>query len=229
AALLVARYPDWTPAQVGARIADTARDVAPAGRDPRTGAGAVDAAAALGVAAGGPREQPVLALRADPYASRVDADGFGVFDRTEVHWIPDPSFPATGYRVTRWTTSGTTTTTYDAATVRAVFPAGPAGYQVTALGPDGAEVASAPRWFPLEGQDFTPLYPVTKLKATWVRGGAVTVSWSNPARNRELVDRYAVVINGEVVLSRGGKLPPRVTVPAAKVPVGDLDVSVIIG
>ena len=48
AALVRARFPSLTPAQVNARLASTARDSGPRGRDPFYGAGLVDAAAALG-------------------------------------------------------------------------------------------------------------------------------------------------------------------------------------
>ena len=228
-ALLLGQHPDWTPAQVTQRLTATATDVAPAGRDPRTGAGVVDPAAALGVGAPAPEAVPALAAQADPYASHVDANGFGVYDRTELHWVPDPSFAATGYRVTRWTAAGAATTTYDAGTVRAQFPTGPAGYQVTAIGADG-EVPSAPVWFPLAGQDFTPLYPVTGLKATWTSTGAVTLHWSNPARNRGIADQFAVLIDGDVVLTKENvAIPTSATVPASLVPGGDLDISVLIG
>jgi len=229
AALLLAQHPDWTPAQVTARLVATAADVAPAGRDPRTGAGTVDPAAALGVSTAPPEAVPVLASQADPYATKVDANGAGVYDRTELHWVPDPNFPATGYRVTRWTTAGTTETSFDAGTVRALFPAGPAGYQVTATSPDG-DVRSAPVWFPLAGQDFTPLYPVTGLKAAWTSSGAVTLRWSNPARNRGLADQYAVLVNGEFALTKENvTVPTTVTIPAKSLPGGDLDISVIVG
>ena len=49
AALLLAEHPQWTPAQVAARIESTATDVGPPGVDPRTGHGVVDPAAAVGV------------------------------------------------------------------------------------------------------------------------------------------------------------------------------------
>jgi subtilisin family serine protease len=229
AALILAQHPDWTPAQVARQLADTATDVGPAGRDPRTGAGAVDAAAAVGVDAGAPEAQPAVVVAADPYASRLDSTGNAVFDQVELHWVPDPSFPATGYRITRWTASGTTSTTVSAGTVRARFAAGPAAYQVTALGADG-EVPSAPVWFPLAGQDYTPLYPVTGLKATWNRSGGIAVRWTNPPRNAGRADQYAIVINGDVVRSAEKvKVPSAVTVPASAVPGGDLSISVILG
>ncbi|HEX5740970.1 MAG TPA: S8 family serine peptidase, partial [Pilimelia sp.] len=54
AALVRSAHPDWTPAQVRARLTVTARDAGPRGLDPWYGHGVVDAAAALGWAAGAP-------------------------------------------------------------------------------------------------------------------------------------------------------------------------------
>src|SRR5690349_1606116 len=80
AALILAQHPDWTPAQVAKQLADTATDIGPVGRDPRTGAGAVDAAAAVGADAGAPEPQPSLVVAADPYASRTDPGGNSLAD-----------------------------------------------------------------------------------------------------------------------------------------------------
>jgi len=229
AALLLARNPDWTPAQVTARLTATALDVAPAGRDPRTGAGVVDPAAALGAAAPAPEPVPVVEVAADPYASRTDKDGFSVYDQVAVHWVPDPTVPVTGYRITRWTAAGTATTTVGADAVRAVFPVGQATYQVTALTPAG-DVPSAPVWFPLAGQDFTPITPVTGLRATWTRTGGITLRWAVPARDRGVADQYAVLVNGDAVAGADGvTIPTSVSVPARLVPPGDLVISVILG
>ncbi len=47
AALLKAKHPDWTPAQVAARIVESVDDLGPAGRDDFYGAGRINAARAL--------------------------------------------------------------------------------------------------------------------------------------------------------------------------------------
>jgi hypothetical protein len=172
---------------------------------------------------------PAVSVQADPYASHVDPTGRSIFDQVLLHWIPDPTFAAGGYRITRWTQAGTTTTDYPAGTVRAVFPAGPAGYQVTAL-IDGEQVPSAPIWFPLPGQDLTPLYPVTSLRAAWTSSGGLALSWANPAENTGHADQYAVLLNGEQVASaEHGAVPGKVGVRAADVPTGDLVVTVMVG
>lgn len=229
AALLVAQNPGWTPAQVADRIAATAADVTPAGRDPRTGAGVIDPPRALGVSTSAPEQVPAIAAAADVYASRVDPTGRQILDQVLLHWVPDPVATVTGYRVTRWTSTGVTTTTYPAQTVRAVFPTGPAGYQVVALTDDG-EVASAPTWFPLPGQDPSPVFPVTGLKASWTSKGAVTLRWTNPKQNASRADEYAVVVNGEVTVTGSKRaVPSRLVIPAAQVPPGDLSISLFIG
>lgn len=229
AALLLAQNPDWTPAQVSARIVATASDVPPAGADPRSGAGVIDPAKALGVSADEPATVPLVTAAADAYASRTDLTGRQIFDQVLLHWVPDPTTPVTGYRVTRWTAAGTTTTDYPSTTVRAIFPGGPAGYQVTALTDDG-DAPSSPVWFPLPGQDPTPVYPVTSLKAAWTSKGALTLRWANPRQNAGNADEWAVVVNGEVALSAEKvRIPTSVTVPAAKVPPGDLVISLLVG
>jgi subtilisin family serine protease len=229
AALLLSEHPGWTPKQVADRLVATASDLAPSGPDPRTGAGVVDPAAAVGVSAPAPEAVPALAVQADPYASHLDGNGIPVYDQVEVHWVPDPTFAVTGYRVTRWTSAGTTTTAVDGATVRALFPAGAAGYQVTAITASG-DVPSAPLWFPLAGQDYTPLYPVTGLRAAWTASGGITLRWANPPKNAGRADQYAVLINGDVALSaQKVTIPTSTTVPASVVPSGDLVISVMLG
>jgi subtilisin family serine protease len=229
AALLLAQHPEWTPAQVAGRLTATAEDVAPAGPDPRTGAGVVDPAAALGAGGNAPEAVPALGVQADPYASHTDASGLPVFDEVAVHWVPDPAFGVTGYQVTRWTSAGTTRSAYGPGTVRAVFPAGPAGYQVTAVTADG-EVPSAPVWFPLAGQDYTPLYPVTGLRASWTTSGGIQLRWSNPPKDRGRADQYAILLNGDVAVAANNvTIPASAVVPARSVPSGDLIVTVMLG
>jgi hypothetical protein len=86
-------------------------------------------------------------------------------------------------------------------------------------------------WFPLPGQDPTPVYPVTSLNAAWTSSGAISLTWSNPAQNTGHADEYAVVVNGEVTVSaeKQKAVPRRVTVPASKVPAGDLSISLLVG
>jgi subtilisin family serine protease len=229
AALVLAQHPDWTPAQVTARLVDTAQDVPPPGPDPRTGAGVVDPPAAVGVDAPPPVAVPTLVASAEPYASHSDSSGRLVYDQVVVHWVPDPTVAVSGYRITRWTSAGETTSAVSADSVRVLFPAGPAGYTVTALTADG-EVPAAPMWFPLPGQDMTPVSPVTGLHASWGRSGSVTLAWSNPRTNRGLADEWAVVLNGGLALSQEQvTVPGHAVLSATRIPGGDLVISVLVG
>jgi hypothetical protein len=229
AALLLSQHPRWTPAQVAARLVATAADLPPAGRDPRTGAGLVDPAAALGVPAPPPSPVAVLDVSADPHAGHTDRSGRPVYDQVALHWVPDPTVPATAYRVTRWTAAGTTVTTVAGDVVRVTFPTGPAGYAVTAVTPSG-EAPGAPLWFPLPGQDTTPVSPAVGLRAVWGRSGTVTATWTNPRENRGVADEWALTVDGDVVASgERVAVPTRAVVPASAIPPGDLVVGLLIG
>jgi hypothetical protein len=232
AALLLAQHPDWTPAQVRARIEGTATDVGPAGVDPRTGHGVVDPAAAVGVEAPAVTTAPHLAVTATAYPTRLDEAGEPVFDATYVNWVPDPSLVVTGYRLTRFTADGTDETTVPASDVRHVFPGASGGYVVTAL-TAGGEVPSAPVWFDIDDDPTPPAartLPVRSLTAVWTRTGALRLRWRNPARN-DHADRWTVLVNAEPVAGndRPGRVPPAVRLPAAVLPAGDLVVTVVLG
>jgi hypothetical protein len=232
AALLLAEHPDWTPAQVRARILDTATDVGPPGIDPRTGSGVVDAAAAVGVQAPAVTAVPHLTVAASAYPTSLDEAGEPVFDATYVNWVPDPSLAVTGYRLTRFTAAGTQVLTVPASEVRHVFPGTSGGYVVTALTADG-EVASAPVWFDIDDDPTPPAartLPVRSLTATWTRAGALRVGWRNPAGNGH-ADRWTVLVDGEPVAGndRPGRVPSVVRLPARVLPPGDLAVAVVLG
>src|SRR4051794_15584389 len=232
AALLLALHPDWTPAQVRARIEDTATDVGPAGVDPRTGHGVVDPAAAVGVQAPAVTPVPHLAVAATAYPTRLDEDGEPVFDATYVNWVPDPSLVVTGYRLTRFTAAGTEETSVPASDVRHVFPGTSGGYVVTALTANG-EVSSAPVWFDIDDDPTPPAartLPVRALTAVWTRAGALRLHWRNPAGNGH-ADRWTVLIDGEPMAGndRPGTVPTAVRLPAGLLPPGDLAVAVVLG
>jgi subtilisin family serine protease len=232
AALLLAEHPDWTPAQVRARLEDTATDVGPAGVDPRTGHGVVDPAAAVGVQAPAVSPVPHLAVTAAPYPTHVDADGEPVLDATYVTWVPDPALAVTGYRLTRYTADGTADVTVPAGDVRHVFPGTAGGFVVTALSASG-EVPSAPVWFSADDDPSPPAtrtLPVARLRARWTRDHGLRVTWSNPAGN-DHADRWTVLVDGEPVAGndRPGRVPSAVTLPARVLPSGDLVVAVVLG
>jgi hypothetical protein len=232
AALLLARHPDWTPADVRGRLEATATDVPPAGVDPRTGHGVVDPAAAVGVPAPAVTAVPHLTVAATAYPTSLDADGRPVVDATYVNWVPDPSLVVTGYRLTRWTSGATTEVTLPPGDVRHVFPGTSGGYVVTAL-TGGGEVPSAPVWFDLDDDPTPPAVrtlPVQALQATWTRSGALRLRWRNPAANAH-ADRWTVLVDGEPVAGndRPGRVPSSVRLPAQVLPAGDLAVAVVVG
>lgn len=99
AALTRAAYPNYTPAQIRARLTSTAIDLGAKGRDPIYGAGLVDAAAAVGVAN----------LRTDPgedrlmlYTGARQAQVQGLEEVT-LTWLP-PARPIVGYTLRVWDT-----------------------------------------------------------------------------------------------------------------------------
>ncbi len=231
AALLLARHPDWTPAQVRDRIEQTARDVAPPGVDPRTGHGVVDPAAAVGVPGHGVHPVPHLTASATAYPSRVDADGAPVFDATYVSWTPDPVLAVTGYRFTRFTATGTDEVVLPPGQVRRVVAGTSGGYVVTALTAAG-DVASPPLWFDADDVSTPPATATSaarRVRARWA-GGDLLLSWTNPRTNTH-ADRWAVLVDGEPVAGneRPGRVPSSVRLPARRLPAGDLVVVVVLG
>jgi subtilisin family serine protease len=231
AALLLAEHPEWTPAQVAARIESTATDVGPPGIDPRTGSGVVDPAAAVGVLAPPVTPVPHLAVSAAAYPTGFGPGGDLLFAGTYLSWTPDPSLAVSAYRLTRWDSTGATVVTVRGTDVRHVFPGTSGGYTVTALTAAG-EVPSAPVWFDADDDGAPPVRPVlrpTGLHAVRTRTG-VTVAWTNPAANTN-VDRWNVSVDGEVVASndRPGRVPSSVRIPASDVPPGDLAIVVTLG
>jgi serine protease AprX len=78
AALILAKQPGWTPAQVRSAIEGTALDVGPAGKDNDWGSGLLDGYAAVATAAGGSGETPF------PAHTRFSGsvDGTGVWTST---------------------------------------------------------------------------------------------------------------------------------------------------
>ncbi|MGZ4602196.1 MAG: S8 family peptidase [Kineosporiaceae bacterium] len=232
AALLLAGHPDWTPAQVRDRIERTATDVGPPGADPRTGAGVVDPAAAVGVPAPAVTPVPHLAVAATGYPTGFGPGGDLLFGATYLSWVPDPSLAVTGYRLTRFDASGTTTVDVPASDVRHVFPGTAGGYTVTALTASG-DLTSAPVWFSADDDGMPPAAPVlpaTGLRARWGRGGSVTVIWALPPGD-EHVDRWSLVLDGTVIAGndRPGRIPSTVRIPPAAVPAGDVGVAVMLG
>ena len=232
-ALMLSRSPSMTPAQVRARLEATASDVAPAGRDPRTGHGVVDPAAALGVPAGPPAAVPHLTIGAVPYPARLGPDGEPVFDSTYVNWVPDPALVVSGYRLTSYTARGVTSVALPADRVRHVVRVGEGGWTITAQTPTG-RVTSAPVWSSVEDTGQPPAVQMAapeRLSAQWDSRGSLVVTWRNPARNGRRADRWSLAVDDVPVRGneRPGAVPTRVVLPAGELPAGDLRVSVVVG
>lgn len=112
AALIKEQNPGWTAEQIAHQITSTATDLDVPGRDPNTGFGIVDAAAALGVSAPAPQPQDDFAT----WAEGVYGDAGTL---AEVGWTTPAVDSVTGYTVTVHTDTGTTDYDVDGVTVRA--------------------------------------------------------------------------------------------------------------
>ncbi len=93
AALLREQNPGWTAGQIADQITSTAKDLDVPGRDPNTGFGIVDAAAALGVSAPAPQPQDDFAT----WAEGVYGDKGTL---AEVGWTTPAVDSVNGYTVT---------------------------------------------------------------------------------------------------------------------------------
>jgi subtilisin family serine protease len=228
-ALVLQQHPTWTPAQVRSRLESTAEDTGPLGFDPRNGFGAVDPAAAVGASAPAPSPAPALTANAFGFGDKFDDFGL-VISETLVSWVPDPTATVTGYTVTTYTPSGTTVKSLPATAVRWETPTTTGGYVVTALTAAGP-ITAPPVWY--SKADDTPpssfqVLALQKLKAVFTTAGQVIVSWTNPAANKGHADGVFISLNGETVASHMGAMPTHLTIPASRVPPGDLTVDVFV-
>ncbi len=111
AALVREQHPAWSAEQVADQLTSTAQDIGIAGRDPESGFGIVDAAAAVGV--GGPdavKQDFLSTWYQDIYGQRGDD--------VIISWTPPHVTSVLGYTVAVHTGSGVTTYDVDAMTVR---------------------------------------------------------------------------------------------------------------
>ena len=110
AALVFSAHPDYTPTQVEDAIDNSATDLAPAGRDPKTGFGLLDAAAAVGVDE--PRTAPLVEAPYMPFIVR--AANSTDFDKYTAVWnTPTSTTLPTDYTlVVHSTTAATPIATY---------------------------------------------------------------------------------------------------------------------
>lgn len=228
AALVLQVHPTWTPDQVKSDLVDTAEDLGPSGFDPRYGYGAVDPAAAVGASAPAPVATHFLTALATGLPSKFDSDGDPVFDHTLVSWQPDATAKVTGYTVAAYGPTGTTSIDLPGTAVRWVTTATTGGYVVTAH-TSGGDIVAPPAWYSVKDDPsygLTPVKAVQHLKARYDSHGRVVVTWTNPKANKGRADVLFVSINDQLVTFKSGPIPTHITVPASRVPVGDLRVEV---
>ena len=210
AALVLEQHPTWTPDQVKTRLQDTASDLGPSGFDPRYGYGAVDPAAAVGASASAPVATHFLTALATGLPAASTASGDPIFDHTLVSWEPDATAKVTGYTVTMYAPSGTTTTDLPGTAVRYVTTVTTAGYVVTAH-TTGGDLVSPAVWYSVADDASTPSKPlkaVQHLKAHFSKSGAVVINWSNPKANKGRADIVFVVLNNRLVAYRRARSRP---------------------
>ena len=143
-------------------------------------------------------------------------------------WQPDATAKVTGYTVTAYAPSGTTTTDLPGTAVRWVTTATTGGYVVTAH-TTGGDIVSPPAWYSVNDDPSVGLVPVKAvqhLKARFDSHGRVVLTWTNPKANKGRADVLFVSLNDNLVTFKSGPIPTHITVPASRVPVGDLDVQV---
>lgn len=171
AALLKEQHSGWSAQQIQDEMTSTAKDLGVSGRDPDTGFGIVDAAAAVGAAAPNPKKQNFFATWSEPF---WDAEG----DEAMVSWMTPDADPVTGYTVTVFTDGTSATYDVDGLTVRAqvLLPPG-AWYTVTAHTTAG-DVTS----YPGSGLQRERGNSPEKLKDVKVdrEGDVVIISWDRP-------------------------------------------------
>jgi hypothetical protein len=188
AALVRELHPEWSADRVADEITATAQDVGIPGRDPESGYGLVDAAAAVG--AGGPlaRRQNFMATwYQDVWGDRGDL--------VVVSWTPPHVDPVNGYTVTVHTAEGTVPYDVDGMTVRTEVQLPADGWwTVTAHYAYGDLVT-----YPMS-RDFYDYQRPARLEGVQVSraGDRMIISWKVP-EDRTTVDRivtYAWYDNG---------------------------------
>ncbi len=190
AALLKEQHPGWSAQHVQDQMTDTAKDLGVSGRDPDTGFGIVDAAAALGAAAPSPKKQNFFATWYEPVWDSETGEAM-------IGWMTPDADPVTGYTVTVYTDGTTATYDVDGLTVRArvLLPPG-AWYTVTAHTTSG-DVSSYPGSRYIRERGDSP----DKLKGVKIerKRDAIILTWDKP-RDRDKID----VIRGVVHLDGNG-------------------------
>lgn len=171
AALVVEQHPGWDAQQVIDQLTSTAKDLGVTGRDPDTGFGIVDAAAAVGAAAPNPKRQ-------NYFGTWFDGMWDGERDHVIVGWTTPDADPVTGYTVTVHTLGSAAHYDVDGLTVRqeVILPRG-AWWTVTAHTTSG-DVSTYPRYRYARQTGDSP------QRLTGVKhhrdGDTLVISWDKP-------------------------------------------------
>jgi hypothetical protein len=134
----------------------------------------------------------------------------------------------TGYTVTAYGPSGTTTVDLPGSAVRWTTAATTGGYVVTAH-TSGGDIVSPPAWYSVNDDPSVGLVPVRAvqhLKARFDSHRRVVLTWTNPRANKGRADVLFVFLNDNLVSVKSGPIPRHSTIPASRVPAGDLEVQV---
>ena len=185
AALLKEQHPGWSAQQIQDEMTDTAKDLGVSGRDPDTGFGIVDAAAAVGAASPSPKKQNFFATWYEPVWDSAS-------DEAMIGWMTPDADPVTGYTVKVYTDGTSATYDVDGNTVRAqvLLPPG-AWYTVTAHTTAG-DVMSYPgsRWQRERGDSPDKLHDVKVDR----KGDTIIISWDKP-RDRDKIDMIRGIVH----------------------------------
>jgi subtilisin family serine protease len=212
AALVMERHPTWDAEQVANHLTATAMDLGVTGRDPDTGFGIVDAAAAVGAPAPTPARQMFFATWGEMVWG-------GDADDAVISWTTPDVEPVTGYTVTVHTDTGTTDYPVSGLTVRAdvELPDG-AWWTVTAHSAED-DVTTYPQARLGGGAGDRP----ERLRDIGMRrtGDRLHIRWSQPAEPTDIdVIRAQVRMkdpngsaSGRLVVDQTRPFPDGMTVP----------------
>lgn len=211
AALIRSLHPGWSADQIADKLRASAQDLGVPGRDPDTGFGLVDAAAALNVAV-------PLADPSDFFTTWAEFVYGGTGGATVVGWMTPQAHAVSGYTVTVHTQTGTTDYVVDGQTVRTqvVMHRGD-GWTVTAHTTAG-DVTTYPSLYRVNSSGGEKPESLTHVKLDR-QGRALIVSWDKPV-NRDLLDRIEAFVYierrahrfGRIDINQSGPFPSKMRV-----------------
>jgi subtilisin family serine protease len=163
AALVLADSPGLTADEVAADMTSTAVDLGPPGRDPETGFGLVDAAAAVGVATPAPVPGDFFTASIDTAESLGDGQPSAPTEAV-VRWTVPAAHGVTGYTVRVFDDTGTSAYDVGALEVRLQLVLAPEAWAQVVAHTTAGDVATFPvQWG--QGGQWTPPDPVRRPTA----------------------------------------------------------------